>query len=119
MDKRCPRRLSDLPSEYCPLAVQRLKAIQHAGKYLNEEEEAKLPGCKWAVRNQMANYCFFKYLASEMPNKPLADMEIAHMCGVSMSDVKATEKQALEALRNTDTIEEIEEQYENDRKMDT
>jgi hypothetical protein len=45
MDKRCPRALKSMPSEWCPLAVMRLRAIRTAGRELSEEEESRLPGC--------------------------------------------------------------------------
>ena len=44
MDARCPRRLENLPCEFCPLAVLRLKALRNSDKELSEDEESKLPG---------------------------------------------------------------------------
>lgn len=37
-DQRCPRKLDDAPDTWCALAVQRLKALRHAGRELTEEE---------------------------------------------------------------------------------
>ena len=44
MDQRCPRKLDELPCEFCPLAVLRLKALRNSDKEFTEDEEAKLPG---------------------------------------------------------------------------
>lgn len=108
MDERCPRQLEDLPENWCPLAVQRLKAIRNTTGELTEEEEANLPGCPWAVNHQLANYCFFKLIKDNMPeNKDLSDMEIAHFTGVSTDTVKKSEKKALKKIRKSDSIKEV------------
>jgi len=108
MDPRCPKQLTDFPSEWCPLAVQRLKAIRNYTGNLSEEKEANLPGCPWAVAHQLANYCFFKLIKENMPdNKDLSDMEIAHFCGVSIDTIKKSEKKAIEKIRKTESFEEI------------
>lgn len=111
MDKRCPRKLENLPDSWCPLAVQRLKAIRNSDKTLTEEEEAKLPGCPWAVKHQVANYCFFKLIAEHLPkHKELSDMEIAHFCGVDIETVKKGEKAAIEKIRGSEAFNRIIEE---------
>jgi len=108
MDSRCLKQLENLPTEWCDLAVQRLKAIRGYSGNLSEEKEAELPGCPWAVSHQLANYCFFKLIKHHMPDhKDLSDMEIAHFCGVSIDTIKKSEKKALEKIRKTDSFEEI------------
>lgn len=108
MDSRCPRSLDSFPDSWCPLAVQRLKAVRNFSGKLTEEEESKLPGCPWAVNHQMANYCFFKLVRDHMPeHKDLSDMEIAHFCGVDLDDIKKSEKRALSKIRNNESFEEI------------
>ena len=114
MDARCPRGLECLPDSYCPLAVQRLKALRYAGKELTEEEENLLPGCKWAIQNQTANYCHFDLIANHLPNRPMSDMEIAHTCNISVETVKKIEKVAIEKLRNTDSFQELLDVHEGD-----
>lgn len=110
MDDRCPRQLEDMPDSWCPLAVQRLKAVRNFSGHLTEEKEAKLPGCPWAVNHQLANYCFFKLVRDHMPeHKDLSDMEIAHFCGVSIDTIKKSEKRALEKIRKSESFEEIAE----------
>jgi hypothetical protein len=110
MDNRCPRKLNCLPDSWCALAVQRLKAQRHAGRELTEEEESKLPGCPWAVSHQMANYCFFKLMADQMPDlRELSTMEIAHFNNVSVDTVNKTEKQALKKIRKSSTFKDIED----------
>ena len=110
MDNRCIRQLEDFPSEWCPLAVQRLKAIRNFSGNLSEEQEAALPGCPWAVSHQLANYCFFKLIEQNMPdNKDLSDMEIAHFCGVPLESIKKSEKKAIEKIKKSESFKEITE----------
>lgn len=119
MDKRCPRQLKATPGSFCPLAVQRLKALRHAGRELTEEEEALLPGCPWAVNHQLANYCFFKFISDFTPDdKPLSEMEIAHFCNLSIETVKKTEKRALQSMREAPVFKEVIETAGGDRIMD-
>ena len=100
MDTRCPRSLSETPIDFCPLAVMRLRAIRTAGKELSEDEEAKLPGCVWAVNHQMSNYCFFKYVQEYADDKPPTDIEIASLNCISIETVKKIEKAALSKIKN-------------------
>lgn len=114
MDKRCPRGLKCLPDEWCPLAVLRLRAIRTAGKELTEEEEAKLPGCPWAVNHQLANYCFFKYIQDYAGEKPPSDVEVASLNCISVDAVKKTEKAALSKIRDTEQFKDLKESMEGE-----
>ena len=118
MDKRCPRQLEDLPDSWCPLAVQRLKALRHADRELTEEEEALLPGCPWAVNHQLANYCFFNLIQDFIPDKTLSDMEIAHFCNISIDSVKKIEKESIEKIRDEAVFKEIRDEYQGDKIME-
>ena len=105
MDARCPRQLDTVPESWCPLAVLRLKAIRNAGRELTEEEEEKLPGCSWAVDHQLANYCFFNYVADFASEKTPSDMEVASLLNVSVETIKKIEKVALEKMKNSPEFE--------------
>lgn len=118
MDKRCPRKLETSPDTWCPLAVQRLKAKRNAEKELSEEEEAALPGCPWDVDHQLANYCFFKYMADYIPDKPLSDMEIASLNNISIDTVKKTEKTALSKVRDAEEFKILSEELNGDSIID-
>lgn len=107
MDKRCPRRLEDMPDSWCPLAVMRLKAIRNAGRELTEEEEALLPGCPWAVDHQLAHYCFFEYLAKFTSDKQVSDIELAALLNVSVDTIKKIEKTALTKMREHSSFSEL------------
>lgn len=109
MDSRCPRKLEELPCEYCPLAVLRLKALRNSEEELTEEEENKLPGCPWAVNHQMSNYCFFNYVADYL-NSPPSDKEIAHMNNVSVETIKDTVKGALDKVKEFELIKDLEDE---------
>jgi hypothetical protein len=109
MDKRCPRGLKCMPETFCPLAVMRLRAIRTAGKELTEEEEAKLPGCPWAVNHQVANYCFFKYIQDFAGDKAPSDVEIASLNCLSVEAVKKTEKAAIAKIREAEQFKSLKE----------
>jgi hypothetical protein len=104
MDKRCPRHLESMPDSWCPLAVLRLKAIRNAGRELTEEEEAKLPGCPWAVDHQLSHYCFFQNLAEFTQDKSVSDIELAALLNVSVDTIKKIEKTALTKMRDSSTF---------------
>ena len=106
MDPRCPRKLKELPCEFCPLAVLRLKILRNSNKEHTEEEEGKLPGCPWAISHQLSNYCFFKY-SKEYLNSTLSDKEIAHMANVSVETVKTIEKEALTKIKEFKIIKDM------------
>jgi len=107
MDSRCPRRIESMPESWCPLGVLRLKAIRNAGRELSEEEEAKLPGCPWAIDHQLAGYCFFKYLSEYTSEKTISDMELAALLNVSIDTIKKIEKGALLKMRNHSTLSSL------------
>jgi len=109
MDKRCPRGLKTMPTEWCPLAVMRLRAIRTAGRELTEEEEATLPGCPWAVNHQLANYCFFQYIQDYTGDKAPSDVEIASLNCMAVDAVKKTEKAALNKIRETRQFKDLKE----------
>lgn len=112
MDKRCPRRLEDMPDNWCPLAVLRLKSIRNAGRELSEDEEALLPGCPWAVDHQLAHYCFFEYLAKYTSEKSVSDIELAALLNVSVESVKKIEKSALAKMRSHESFSELKKDGE-------
>jgi len=107
MDSRCPRKLEELPCEYCPLAVLRLKALRNNEEELTEEQTALLPGCPWAVNHQMSNYCFFNYTAEYLNGATPSDKEIAHMNNVSVESVKGTIKKSLEKVKEFELIKDL------------
>lgn len=112
MDKRCPRRLEDMPDSWCPLAVLRLKAIRNAGRELTEEEEALLPGCPWAVDHQLAHYCFFEYLTKFTTENSISDIELAGLLNVSVETIKKIEKSALTKMREHETFSDLKKSGE-------
>lgn len=107
MDERCPRSLKNYPSAWCPLGVARLKAIRNAGRELTEEEEAKLPGCPWAINHQLANYCFFQYMKEYGDGQPASDIEIAGLLCVSVETVKKIEKSAIQKMKEFGAFKEL------------
>ena len=120
MDGRCPRNLEKFPDTWCPLGVQRLKALRHAGRELTEEEEAALPGCPWAVSHQVSNYCFFKMVAEHMPDtRNFSPVEIAHFNSISVETVNKTEKKALKNIRKSENFNDIDDLEDIDGMLES
>jgi len=107
MDLRCPRKLKDFPTEWCSLAVLRLKALRNADKELSEEEENNCPGCPWAIAHQLSSYCFFKYAVEYLHESTVSDVEIAYLNSISVETVKKIEKIALEKFKNSGMVREM------------
>lgn len=114
MDSRCPRALECHPTEWCPLAVMRLRSIRTAGRELTEEEESTLPGCPWAVNHQLANYCFFKYIKDFAGDKPPSDVEVASLNCISVEAVKKIEKTALAKIRETEEFKSLKDSMDGE-----
>lgn len=114
MDGRCPRQLKEMPDSFCPLAVNRLRAIRTAGRELSEEEENSLPGCCWAVNSQTANYCFFKYVDELASEQTLSDVEVAALNCLSVETVKKIEKEAMAKIKNCDEFANLRKNLEGE-----
>ena len=116
LDPRCPRKLTEYPDKWCPLAVLRLKALRNAGQELTEKEEARLPGCPWAVNHQLACYCFFSYVNQYMDcSKPPSEAEVAHMLNVTPDMVKRTQKRGVDKIRNIKQFKQIRELHADEQ----
>jgi hypothetical protein len=111
---RCPRKLDKPTNEWCPLAVLRLKTLRASKKELTEAEEAVLPGCPWAIDDQLSGYCWFSYEANHMPETPSSDVDIAAMLHVSTDTVKKTAERAINKLQACQAIKEIRESYKDE-----
>jgi hypothetical protein len=117
---KCPLKLEGLPKSwesggqrlhYCPLAVVRLKAIKAAraaGSELTEKEEARLPGCPYAIKSQMSGYCFFIQEACS-PDTPMLDADISAVLDIPVEQVKLAAETALKKLQLDSIIVEIKE----------
>lgn len=114
MDSRCPRQLDKMPTNYCPLAVMRLRAIRTAGRELTEEEESLLPGCPWAVNSQTANYCFFKYIDEFATEQTLSDVEVAALNCLSVETVKKIEKEAMNKIKNREEFVNLKKELDGE-----
>lgn len=113
MDSRCPLELECQPDSWCPLAVMRLKAMRNAGRPLTEEEEAKLPGCPWAINHQLANYCFFNYMSKYM-DKNLSDKEMASLMEISEEEVKVIQQNAFKKMKDSKAFKELIENFKGE-----
>ena len=121
---KCPLKLEGLPKSwesggqrlhYCPLAVTRLKSIKAArasGSELTEKEEAKLPGCPYAVKSQMSGYCFFIQEA-RLPDVPMLDAEISALLDIPVDQVRLAAETALKKIQSDSIIMEIKESLDS------
>lgn len=110
MDARCPLKLKEYPTSFCPMAVLRLKALKRLDATPTEKEEDRLPGCPYSINHQQSCYCFFKYardyLAKEVPH-----YEIAHLLGISEEEVYLIEKSAIDKFKNNKAIDQIKQTH--------
>jgi hypothetical protein len=112
MDCRCPRKLKDSPTEYCPLAVQRLRWLESLGREATEKEEEAAPGCPWAIRNHDFMFCFFKKM--EEIQDPMSDIQIAHSLGISEQTMKKTKDRAIAKLRTKKMFVQMKDIFGDD-----
>jgi len=61
-DPRCLLKLKNFPTQFCPLAIERLKALECLSRIASAHQESNIPGCIWSINDKDANYCFFKYI---------------------------------------------------------
>lgn len=97
----------------------RLKAMRNLVKEPTDAEEQVLPGCPWAIANQMAGYCWFVYEAKCLPEAPLTDTDIAANLGLSTETVKKTYTSALTKLQSQDFVKEAREAYGDESVVDS
>lgn len=116
--KKCPRQLKNIPETWCPLAVLRLKSIKALGREPTEDEEAKMPGCPWAVSHQLSGYCWFKYEANHMEEHSQSDHNIAALLQLSPETIKQTANNALDKIKEQLKVKSIKDIFEGDAIVD-
>ena len=79
MDKRCPRKLQNLPCEACPKALEAIARVRRG--------ESPEPGCPWYTADPTASYCFFRWLADN-GGKTIPDSKIAQLELIPDQEVK-------------------------------
>ena len=110
----CPRRLNNLPNSQCPLALERISALQtldEDGKKKRESES--LPGCPWYITSIEHNYCFWNLVTSpDGKIDPFTDKEIGNILMLSPAQVDKAMVSAiakLRANRNSPDMQELRE----------
>jgi hypothetical protein len=111
---RCPRQLKALPDTWCPLAVLRLKTIKALGREPTEDEEARMPGCPWAIAHQLSGYCWFKYEAHFMYDSPSSDLDIAALLQISVDTVKKTSEKSIAKLQDKTSVAELKSLFNDE-----
>ncbi len=115
---RCPRRLKELPDQWCPLAVMRLKWTRSLGREPTQEEEETANGCPWATQDQMSCSCWFVYEAKFLSESPKTDAEIAALLNLSVETVKKTADSAMEKLQSASFVVEIKKMHNGESVME-
>lgn len=105
----CPRRLQCLPDQPCPLALERIHAMQ-SQKEKKSREIDNLPGCPWYSTSAESNHCFFSQIASD--SGPYTDEDIAAHLSLTQAQVAKTYETAIakcRANRDSDDMQELKE----------
>lgn len=110
MDQRCPLSLKTHPKQVCPLAVQRLKALENLNGNSSHMHESKLPGCEWALNDKESHYCFFKYIYDN-GGKDHSTIEIAEKLMITQAAVYSGLNRALERIKDSDIVKVLKENY--------
>lgn len=115
--KTCPRGLTRHPTQPCPMALQRIEALQAVQQAPDKKKEIDdLPGCPWYTTSAEHNYCFWNQVATEDPNgriDPLDDKEIVDSLGLTQAQIDRTFASAmikLKSQRDTPEFQEMKEQ---------
>lgn len=94
MDERCPRGLESFPTEICPEAVKRLKAIRNGQ---GDIQNLKI-GCDWYIQDKASHYCFFKYMADN-DGESRDTIEIASLLSATQASVYSSLAKAIEKVK--------------------
>lgn len=105
--QRCPRKLNNLTTEPCPMALERINA-RLADRRADEDS---LPGCSWAINSAEYNYCFWN-LAQELEGDPLTDKQICQLLNISPTTLDKIWNSILTKLRSRQHEPEIQDWIE-------
>lgn len=108
----CPRQLSCLPSEPCPLALDQINAIKSDGSDKRKREiEPVLPGCPWYISSAEHNHCFWS-LNRFLDSDPISDREICDMLLIHKSTLERVTDAVithLKSIKDTEAIQDFKE----------
>jgi hypothetical protein len=99
-DKRCPLRLQCFPTQVCPLAIERLKALERINRNTSHFQESRMEGCPWAVSDKDSNYCFFKYIY-ENEGKEHPTIEISEKLLITQAAVYSGLNRAINRIKRS------------------
>lgn len=97
-DKRCPLGLKCHPTQPCPLAIERLKALEQAEGNVSHLQESKIPGCDWYINDKDSNYCFFKYIHDNQ-GKDHSTIDIAEKQSITQAAVYSGLNRAISKIK--------------------
>lgn len=107
----CPRQLSELPCESCPLALERINAIKSDNSDKRKRDLEPSVGCPWFVASAEHNYCFWLY-NKFLDNEPVTDRETCDLLLISKQLMEKTFESAIDKLRelkDTSAIKDLAE----------
>ena len=110
MDSRCPMGLNEFPCQTCPLAVERLRALERVSGNASHMQESKMPGCDWAINDRDSNYCFFKYILFNS-DRDHSTIEIAEKLKITQAAVYSALHRALMQVKDSDIIELLKSEF--------
>lgn len=100
MDARCPLKLKNHPTQCCPLAIQRLKALERAEENATHLQESEICGCPFYVNDRESNYCFFKYI-HDNATKDHSTIDIAEKLSITQAAVYSGLNRVITKIKET------------------
>ena len=108
----CPRQLSDLPCESCPIALERINAIKADGSDKKKRDSEPQVGCPWFVASSEHHFCFWVY-NQFLDGDPASDREICDQLLISKPVLEKTFESAIEKLQEIKESPEMRDLVES------
>jgi len=102
-DKRCLLGLRCFPTQICPLAISRLKALEQIDGDTSHIQEDKLAGCPWAINDKDSHYCFFRYM-HDNAGKDHPTIDIAEKLLITQAAVYSGLNRAVAKIKESDIV---------------
>ena len=100
----CLRKLENLPSNACPLALERINVIRSPGEDKKKRETERVGGCPYFVTDSGCQYCFWVKVSGKIDN--FTDKEICDSLLLSPAQLEKAISSGLFKLRTiNDSLE--------------
>lgn len=103
MNKKCIQ-CSNNKNEPCPLALERIYAIQGSKKKIDVDIDV---GCPWFVNSSEYNYSFWEY--AKTLDEPIPDKDICNLLLIDQNTLESTYTSAINKLKQIKDSPELQE----------